>query len=133
MARERRPRIRLVAIPDDSVLVVRGDELDSAILRAAAERFHRRFPDWDRYGVSGFLAIDDVEVDVLCETRLERFPTILVFRRRDLEAAGVEVVPTFRRPHVTLAHADLDGLVNALQSCEHRELENPHHHLGGQR
>ena len=30
------------------------------------------------------------------------------FERRDLEAAGVEVVPTFRTPHVTLCHRDLD-------------------------
>lgn len=33
------PRIRLTALPDKSVLVVRGDELDESILRADAERF----------------------------------------------------------------------------------------------
>jgi hypothetical protein len=40
------------------------------------------------------------EVDVLCETRLERFATVVVFRVADLVAAGVDVVPTFGAPHV---------------------------------
>lgn len=126
MPAENLPRIRLVAIPDDAVLVVRGDELDPRILRVDATRFRRRFAEWGRYGVSGFLAGDDDEVDVLCETRLERFADIVVFRRLDLIAIGIDVVPTFRRPHVTLAHADLDSLVSGLRSCEHRELTNPY-------
>jgi hypothetical protein len=130
VAREHVPRIRLIAIPEDAVLVVRGDELDPKILRADAQRFRRRFEEWGRYGVSGFVAVDDGEVDVLCETRLERFSAVVVFRRLDLQAAGVEVVPTFHRPHVTLAHQDLDALVSALRSCEHRQLENPHYEGG---
>jgi hypothetical protein len=64
---------------------------------------------------------------VLCETRLERFDTVAVFRRADLWKAGIETVPTFRRPHVTLAHANLNALVNGLCSCEHRVLSNRHH------
>jgi hypothetical protein len=36
-------------------------------------------------------------------------------------------VPTFRRPHATLAHADLEVLVNGLRSCEHRILDNRYH------
>lgn len=120
------PRIRLAAIPDGVTLIVRGDELDPAILRTDATRFLRRFTDWGRYGVSAFLAIDDERVDVLCETRLARFETVIVFCLADLVRAGIEVVPTFRRPHVTLAHTDLDALANGLRSCEHRMLTNPH-------
>ncbi len=45
----------------------------------------------------------------------------------DLAAAGIEVVPTFRRPHVTLAHVELAGLVSGLQACDHRQLENPYY------
>ena len=44
-----------------------------------------------------------------------------------LEAAGIEVVPTFRTPHVTLAHAELDELLQRLSDCEHNILENPYH------
>ncbi len=47
---------------------------------------------WGRYGVSAFLANDVAEVDVLCETRLERFATLVVFHREDLSAG-----PSFGR------------------------------------
>jgi hypothetical protein len=64
-------------------------------------RFKRRYPRWGRYGLSA------------------------------LQAVGIEVVPTFRRPHATLAHADLDILVNGLRSCEHRILNNRYHRRPG--
>ena len=120
------PRIRRTALPDDALLVVRGDELYERILRADATRFRRRFAAWNRYGVSALLARDDVEVDSFCETRLERFPTVIVDRRHDLEGVEVEVVPTFRTPHVTLARIELDSLVTALLTCEHRRVQNPY-------
>jgi len=127
MAGERVPRVRLATIPDEALLVVRGDELLAEILERDARRFRRRFDQWGRFGVSGFLAVDDDEVDALCETRLVLFETVVVFRRVDLTDAGIDVVPTFRRPHVTLAHAELDELVSRLRACEHRQLENPYY------
>ena len=123
---ERVPRVRRLPIPNDALLVVRGDELDAEILRADARRFRRRFVGWDRFGVSALVATNDAEVLTLCESRLERFPLVVVYRRLDLETAGLEVVPTFRTPHVTLAHQDLEALVTVLLTCEHRVLENPH-------
>ena len=42
---ERSPRVRLRPLPDDSVLVVRGDELDAAVLAEDAARFHERFDE----------------------------------------------------------------------------------------
>jgi hypothetical protein len=68
------------------------------------------------FGVSALVATDDVEVLALCESRLERFPLVVVYRRPDLEAAGLAVVPTFRTPHMTLAHQDLEALVTVLSS-----------------
>jgi hypothetical protein len=120
------PRIRSGPIPDDAVVVIRGED-PTVVLRADARRFRRRFPDWDRYGVSGFVARDAGEVDALCETRLVEWPSVRTFRRSALEAAGIEVVPTFRTPHVTLAHAELDDLLRRLSDCEHEILENPYH------
>jgi hypothetical protein len=70
------PRIQRSRTPNDVSLVVRGDELDERTLRADAVRFHRRFADWDRYGISALLARDESEIDALCETRLERFPVV---------------------------------------------------------
>lgn len=106
--------------------MVRGDELEAGLIEADARRFRRRFDDWDRYGISAFLAIDETEILALCESRLERFPAVLVYRRDDLERLGIEVVPTFRTPHVTLAHPDLESLIRVLSICEHLEITNPH-------
>lgn len=39
---ERVPRVRLRAVPDRAVLVVRGDELTSEILLKDASNFHER-------------------------------------------------------------------------------------------
>ena len=57
------PRVRRVAIPDDAVLVVRGDDLDPQTARAQAVAFRRRFPDWNRWGLSAFYARSEAEVD----------------------------------------------------------------------
>ena len=107
--------------------MVRGDELDPALLAEDASRIHERFADWGRYGVSAFEAENDAEIDVVCQTRLIRFTAVVVFEREALERAGVHVVPTFRHPHVTLCHEELDQLVERLVHCEHRVLINPYH------
>jgi hypothetical protein len=114
-------------VPDQAVLVVRGDELDPEVIRVDASNFHDRFRDWNRYGVSAFLAADDSEVDALCAARLIRFSTVVTFRVADLVAVGVEVVPTFRTPHVTLCHVELEALIDSLRSCEHQTRPNPYH------
>ncbi|MGO9558651.1 MAG: hypothetical protein ACLPQS_14370 [Acidimicrobiales bacterium] len=128
---EATPRVRLSAIDAAVLLVVRGDELRSDILRTDALRFHRRYTAWGKYGVSAFAAHDEAEIDAICETKLERFEEVVVIERSELERSGIEIVPTFRRPHVTLAHGDLDALVEGLQSCEHRRISNRHHQREG--
>ena len=127
MPGEPQPRVRRTPIADDAVLVVRGDELEPGVIRADATRFHRRFKAWGRYGISAFLAADEDEIDALCETKLVAWAVVIVFRRPDLEAAGIEVVPTFRVPHVTLAHLSLDELTERLVSCDHEIVLNPYH------
>ncbi len=109
------------------MFVVRGDELDPVVLAEDASRFRERFAEWGRYGISAFLAASDDEIDVLCQVRLVRFETIVVFRRDALERARVEVVPTFRTPHVTLCHLDLEALVRGLLSCGCDIRRNPYH------
>jgi len=120
------PRIRQAGIPTEAVLVVRGDDPE-AVVAADARRFRRRFAAWGRYGVSAFVARDAAEVDALCESRLVAWASVLVFRRSALEEAGVELVATFRTPHVTLAHVELDELVRRLSECEHEVVVNPYH------
>ena len=120
------PRVRRLPIPQNASLIVRGDGLDEVVLRADAVRFHRRFEAWGRFGVSALLAVDDAEITALCATRLEHFATVAILHRAELERRGIEVVPTFRTPHVTLAHPRLNALVTTLLACEHRVIENPY-------
>ncbi len=127
MVIEGQPRVRLTPVPDDGVFVLRGDELDPVALAEDAERFHERFAEWGRYGISAFYASDAQEIDALCESRLVRFAVVAVFRRADLESVGVDIVPTFRTPHVTLCHADLALLVSRLLACEHKVVVNAYH------
>lgn len=96
------------------------------MLAEDASRFRERFVDWGRYGISAFEANSRAEIDAICQTCLVRFSTVVVFERNSVELAGVDIVATFRRPHVTLCHERLDALVAGLLHCEHRVLENPY-------
>lgn len=124
----RAPRIRRAGIPDDAVLVVRGDDLEPGMSRGQAIAFLRRFPDWGRYGLSAYYARGDAEVDDLAADQLERFAVLAVFEMAALVGAGFEVVPTFRTPHVTVAFTcDLDQHLVALVQLQPRVVENPYH------
>lgn len=48
------PRIRRAPLPDDAVIVVRGDDLDPATAQRQASQFRRRYPDWERWGLSAY-------------------------------------------------------------------------------
>jgi hypothetical protein len=124
---EETPRIRRTALPDNALLVLRGWDKGMPGLAADARRFRSRFPGWRRFGVSGFVCEDADGADLLCKDQFQRYAEVRVFHRAGLEAAGVEVVPTFRTPHVTLAHERLDVLLFALRRCDHEDIVNPHH------
>jgi hypothetical protein len=97
------PRVRRAPIPDDAVIVVRGDDLNPDNAREQAVAFLRRYPKWGRWGLSAYYARSEAEVDDLAADQLERFPVVVVLRIADLEREGFELVPTFRTPHVTIA------------------------------
>ena len=122
------PRVRRAPIPADAALVVRGDDLDPETARAQVLAFRRRFPTWGRWGLSAFYARSDDEVDDLAADQLERFPLLVVFRIGDLEAAGFDLVPTFRTPHVTIAFTtDLDQALVTLAALGTDRRPNPYH------
>jgi hypothetical protein len=106
---------------------VRGDDDDPSTARAQAEGFRRRYPDWHRFGLSAFYAEDDDAVDDLAADLLERFPILRIYVPAALSAEGIEVVPTFRSPHVTLAFAELDTGLEVLETAPHERRENPYH------
>ncbi|MGH9041749.1 MAG: hypothetical protein ACRDZ3_16140, partial [Acidimicrobiia bacterium] len=115
-------------VPEDARIVVRGDDVDPAISGHQAERFLQRFKDWGRYGLSGYYARNDAEVNDLAADHLERFPLLGIFGIRELEEAGFEVVPTFRSPHVTIAFAgDLTEALTRLTELRIELRPNPYH------
>ncbi|MGH3841680.1 MAG: hypothetical protein ACRDS0_09600 [Pseudonocardiaceae bacterium] len=122
------PRVRRAPLPDDAILVIRGDDLDPSTSRRQAEAFRRRFADWGRWGLSAFYARNDAEVDDLGSDQLERFSLLGCYRVVDLQKAGFEIWPTFRTPHVTIAFTgDLDERLAALAGVAHEVRVNPYH------
>ena len=57
---------------------------------------------------------------------------VFTFRRADLESAGVQILATYRTPHVTLAAASADQLIEMLPSCPNERMQNPYHEPEGQ-
>lgn len=128
MTEPRMPRIRRAALPDDAVIVVRGDDLDAGTSRHQAVVFRRRYPDWDRWGISAYYARNNLEIDDLAADQLDQFPEITIYRVADLESAGFEVIPTFRTPHVTVAFTgELDVGLAALAAAIHEQRPNPYY------
>lgn len=122
------PRIRKAALPADAVIVVRGEDLSPGMSKTQAERFRRRYPGWGRWGLSAFYARNDGEVEDLAGGPLRRYEMLSVFRVAALEAAGYEVIPTFRTPHVTIAFTgDLNEGLERLRLAVHDERANPYH------
>ncbi len=85
------------------MIVFRGEEAEAGASEIQAERFRRRYPAWGRWGLSAFYAESDADVGDLGAGPLSRFESLGVYRIADLEAAGFELFPTFRTPHVTIA------------------------------
>ena len=110
------------------VIVVRGDDLDPATARQQATEFRRRYPDWERWGLSAYYARNADEVADLAADQLERFPELLVYSVAALVAAAIEVVPSFRTPHVTLAFTgELEDGLSRLGRANHDRRPNPYH------
>lgn len=109
----------------DDTVVIRGGNLDSAVVRADAERYEAIYGE---YGISVFAA-RDVTVDELAQqVPLVRFEILTLVRVGTLLAAGFRLEPTGRNPrHFTVAFDDLDLGVAALEACEQRSWPNPYH------
>lgn len=122
------PRLRNRPLPVGArVVVVRGNDTGSDTDRLQAEAFLRRWPDWHRYGLSAYYAEDDDALSDLSADQLERFALLRLYRPGALDAAEIEVVPTFRSPHHTLAFVDLESGLRALDTVEHEIRSNPYY------
>lgn len=116
-------RVRREALADDSLVVVRGGPLDRDELLADAERAFRRFGE---HAVSVLAAPTDEELDALARTTLRRYARLTVTTAGAIRRAGLDLRPTFRRPHYSVMLPDLNADVDCLVGCETEEWSNPH-------
>lgn len=122
------PRVRRAPLPGGTIVVVRGEDLGLDAPRTQAERFRRRYPGWGRWGLSAYYAQNDSDIDDLASGQLVRFELLGIYRVSALRAAGYEVIPTFRTPHVTIAFTgELDEGLERLRLAVHEERPNPYH------
>ncbi len=116
-------RLRRERVPDDALVVVRGGDLDEEALRRDARRTFRRFGE---YGVSVLAAPTPAELDELAQTVLVRWDVLVLITAGAIRAAGLELRPTFRRPHYTIMLPDLDRDVVRLAGCDNEGYLNPY-------
>jgi hypothetical protein len=116
-------KLRDGAMPGAGVLLVRGGELDSEVLRADALRYHSVYGS---YGISVF-AIHGVTLDeMLQQVPLVRFERLALIRVASIIEAGLRLEPTGRNLfHYTIGFDDLRKGVLRLASCAHQIVPNP--------
>jgi hypothetical protein len=135
---ELRPHVRSEQLRSDAVVVVRGGPDDAVKLAAHARRTNRAFaldgvPLW---GVSVFAALDDLgpaSLDGILAGRMMTYRLVHLPTAGALIEAGFALLPTFGRPHLTVAlgsdgAAEIRRLLDALGPPQ----TNPYHG-GGQR
>lgn len=110
-------------MPDHALVLVRGGLLEATTLRSDAAAARVRFGE---YGISVFGAADEQALDLLAAERLNRFDVLTVTTVGAIRRAGLEILPTFRRPHYTILLPDLDGDLRRLLECHNEVRLNPH-------
>jgi hypothetical protein len=101
--------------PDDTVVVVRGGEMNSEFVRRTATRSFEEFGIW---AVSVFVA-DGVAVVDVCRSvpDLERYGKIRLSTVGRLRALGFALIPTLDYPHFDVVLPDVE-----LATLERLEL-----------
>ena len=110
--------------PDDTVVVVRGGEMNGDTVRRTATD---AFDEFGIYTVSVFLALD-ATVDELCRDRpeLQRYGKVRLTTAGRCDALGFALVPTLDRPHYDVVLPDLaDATLDRLELGFDRPIPNP--------
>jgi hypothetical protein len=92
--------------PDDTVVVVRGGEMNSEFVRASAQD---AFDDFGVFSISVSLTLD-TSVEELCSTdrRISRYGKVRLSTAGRLRELGFALLPTLDRPHYDVVLPDLD-------------------------
>ena len=109
-------------LPEEGALVVRGDVLDPAELRADAID---NFEVYGYWGISTFAEVGGFDLAWIAAHKLARADWLAVFRTGDVLGAGLELWDTGQSPHYDVVQEDLDELVGRLVACPHRIVRNP--------
>ncbi|MDQ1392513.1 MAG: hypothetical protein QOF30_1490 [Acidimicrobiaceae bacterium] len=117
-------RARIEELADDALVVVRGGGLDTVTIRSDASAAAARFGE---HGISVFSAVDETTLDALARDRLAQFDILVLMTAGAIRGAGLELRPTFRRPHYTIMLPDLDRDIERLVACDNVRMTNPHH------
>jgi len=129
---ELRPQLRAEATPSATVILLRGGPDTFALLRSHARRTRRRYclDGTPLLGVSVFAALDPdgpASRDGLLAGRLVTYPVVHAATVSAVEAAGFELLPTFRRPHFTIRlHYDTQDEAARLLDALGPPEENPY-------
>ncbi|MDQ1490673.1 MAG: hypothetical protein QOJ23_3187 [Actinomycetota bacterium] len=121
-------RIRHEDIPDDALVVIRGGVMDADFLRHDARMTFLRFGE---YGVSVLAAPDEDGLREVEAGPLRRYRQLTIATVGAIRRVGLELRPTFRRPHYTVIFPTLDDGVRRLLSCDNDVIDNPHHDIHG--
>jgi hypothetical protein len=110
---------------DEEDVVVRGGELDFAVLQRDAKR---NYEVYGVYGISVF-AVRDVTLDEMAQQPpLLRFSRLTLMKAGVIRAAGLRLEPTGRNPrHFDITFEQLDEGVDRLCRCDHQMFDNPYH------
>jgi hypothetical protein len=92
--------------PDDTVVVIRGGEMNSEFVRASAQD---AFDDFGVFSISVSLTLDK-SVEELCSTdkRISRYGKVRLSTAGRLRELGFALLPTLDRPHYDVVLPDLD-------------------------
>ena len=76
------------------------------------------------YGVSVLGASTEADIDGLAGSPLRRFEVLSVMTAGALRRAGIELRPTFRRPHYMVMLPNLDEDIFRLLRCDNERRVN---------
>jgi hypothetical protein len=93
-------------------------------IRSDAIAARNRFGE---HGISVFSAVDEATLDALSRNRLAQFDILVLMTAEAIRGAGLELRPTFRRPHYTIMLPDLDRDIDRFIQCDNVRRTNPHH------
>ena len=118
-------RVRNEQLADDALVVVRGGDLDADTIRADA--IAARTLGSASTGSPCSRRRTSAALDGLARDRLAQFDMLVLMTAGAIRRAGLELRPTFRRPHFTIMLPDLDRDIASLLQCDNVRRTNPYY------